>query len=58
MWIEDGGTHAVKKGKQFPLPGWQQLTQNPGAGQVSSFFHILVTMISLIFAFLNRLSLQ
>jgi hypothetical protein len=38
MWIEDGGTHAVKKGKQFPLPGWQQLTQNPGSGQVSSVF--------------------
>ena len=47
MWIEDGGTHAVKKGKQFPLPGWQQLTPNAGTGQVSSSSLLLLYTIYL-----------
>lgn len=33
LWIEDGGTHAVKKAQQLPLPGSQQLGVNSGIGQ-------------------------
>ncbi|KAI5083878.1 hypothetical protein GOP47_0001146 [Adiantum capillus-veneris] len=29
LWIEDGGTHAIKKGQQYPLPGTQQLNGPP-----------------------------